>query len=367
MSVIRRGKTTSWRCRANKNPISYIITNYEHSNFSVSQARFETNTPMDLVSIRSIDEAHEPGPSGSPSGSPSVTPKHSHRHRDIIIGASVGAAAFLLLIVVMSILVVRLRRRRTKVREESQSRHVYEKSVEPPTSAEIPTQEIGNNSMIWPFREVPDNGVVELPARTLPSDDDSQSSSAPRTPPPDPSVLQIGPSSQLNTSLDMGDPRRIHLSTTMSRSSRANNSPATSTSGIETFIFASPMSEHFDLEVASIATSNTKTAIFSSYMRKPLDLNRSLPPTPISESPQLSPAVASFNRGAPRGHPLRTPTNSHRMVSPFTSPKHPISSFFPRGRLPVGLLLDDAKFNDSTFTWGIRRSEHPANPREGWE
>ena len=323
------------------------------------------NTPMDIVSIQSIDKAHESGLAASPL----VPPEHDHRHRGIIIGASIGAAAFLLIVVTGTILAIRMRRRhRTKVREESQRPHVYEGSVEPPGPVGISTQEIGNNSLIWPFREVPYNGVVELPERTSPSDNHSQSSRASRILRPIAYALQGRRDSQLNTPSDMRDLRRIHLSTTMSRSSRANNPSSVGTLGTETVIFTSPKLEDFDPEVASITTSNTKKAIFSSYMRKPLDLNRSLPPTPISESPQCSPIVARFDRGSSsQEHPLKAPTNSYEIMSAFTSPRYPISSFFPRGRRPVGLLLDDARFNDSTSTWGTRHPKPPTKLREGWE
>ena len=318
---------------------------------------------MDLVSIQSTDTAHE----SSPSASPSVARKHDYQHRDIIIGASIGSAAFLLLVITVAFL-IRMRRHRTKSRDDSQSQHAYEKPVEPPASTALSTQEIGNNSMIWPFREVPDNGVVELPDRTSPPDNSGQSSRASRLPRPDACALQSRRGFQLNILSGIGDLGQIHLSTTMSRSIRANSAQSTSSLGIETVIFASPRSEDFDLEVASIATSNTKTAIFSSYLRKPLDLNRSLPPTPISESPQWSPAVAKFNRGSSfREHPLRTPTNSQKIISAFTSPRYPISSFFPHGRQPVGLLLDNAKFNDSTLAWGTRHSGPAANSWKGWE
>ena len=318
---------------------------------------------MDLVSIQSMDKVDE----SVPSASPSVVSKHDHRHRDTIIGSSIGAAAFLMIAVIVAILLIRTRRRK-KGREGSQSQYItaqHEDSVELPDLTS--TQEIGNNSLIWPFREAPDNGVVELPERISPSEDHRQSSRASHMSRPDGHTLQSGRGSQLNTPSGQGDPRRIHLSTTISRSSRADTASSTGTSGIETVIFASPMSEDFDLEGASITTSNTKAAIFSSYMRKPLDLNRSLPPTPISESPQWSPAVATFNRGSTfREQPLKTPTNSPTIISAFASPRYPVSSFFLRGRLPVGLLLDNAKFIDSTVTRGPRRPEPPANLREGW-
>ena len=303
---------------------------------------------MDIVSIQSTDKAPEPGPA-----SPSAVPSHDHRHRDIIIGSSIGAAAFLLLVVIATILAIRMKPRK-KMRKGSRNEHVTTQHEEPPAS--ISRQEIGNNSLIWPFREVPDNEVVELPEGN--SSNHSQSSRASR-----PYALQSRRGSQLNTPSEQGNLRRIHLSTTLSRSFVINRAPSTDDLGIETVIFAS---KDFD-DVASIATSNTKTAIFSSYLRKPLDLNRSLPPTPISESPQWSPAVAKFNRGSSREHLLGTPTNSYKIISAFTSPRYPISSFFPRGRLPAGLLLDNPKSNDSALTSSTRRSESRANSRAGWE
>lgn len=54
--------------------------------------------------------------------------------------------------------------------------------------------------------------------------------------------------------------------------------------------------DNVDQDDASDVTSNLEAQIYSSYLRKSLDLNRTLPPTPISETPQSSPAVADFNR-----------------------------------------------------------------------
>ena len=39
----------------------------------------------------------------------------------------------------------------------------------------------------------------------------------------------------------------------------------------------------------SVRSSNSKPEIYSAYTHGPIDLNRSLPPTPISETPMVSP------------------------------------------------------------------------------
>ena len=354
----------------NTNLKSYIITDYERSNFSVSQTRFETNSLIDLVSIQSIDKTNEVIPSPSVS-SPAIL-AHDHRHRDIVIGASVGAAVSLFLVIIAIFLAIRMRRRRTQKREASQigydnTKPYDDKPVELHASAGIRTQEIGNNSLIWPFREVPENGVVELPDEDSPSDDHVLSSGASNIPLSDEVALQNRRSSQLISTSDMRNLRRTHLSTPMSRSRRANSAPSKGTSDFETIIFAGPQSEDYDQEVASNTTSNTKAAIYSSYLREPMDLDRSLPPTPISESPQLSPLTANFIQGSSsRQRPLRTRAGSAKSIFEITSPKYPVSSFFPAGRRPVGFLFANAQVTNSTSVWGPGHSG-PATSRNGWD
>ncbi|KAL8822363.1 MAG: hypothetical protein Q9191_006901 [Dirinaria sp. TL-2023a] len=97
----------------------------------------------------------------------------------------------------------------------------------------MPAREIGNNSLIRDIREAPGSGIVELFAGNL------------------------------------------------------------SSASVESVIDASNRPRDSGSEVKSNVTSNLEEAIYASYMRKPLDLNRSLPPTPISESPQMSPTVAT--------------------------------------------------------------------------
>ena len=349
---------------------SYIITDYERSSFSVSQSRFETNSPVDLVSIQSIDKTDESVP--GPSASPSVVLGHDHRHRDIVIGASVGAVVSLFLVIVAIFLAIRMRRRRTQKREASQVRYdntkpYDEKPVELLASVGVYAQEIGNNSLIWPCREVPENGMVELPDEDSPSDDHILSSRTSNIPLPDEVAPQNRQSSQFITTSDMRNLRRTHLSTAMSRSRRANSAPSNGTSDFETMIFACSQSEDFDPEVDSITTSNTKTAIYSSYLREPLDLDRSLPPTPISESPQDSPLNANFiERSSFRQRPLIIPAGSDKSIFTITSPRYPVSSYNPPGRRPVGFLFANAQVTNSTSVWGPGHSR-PATSQKGWD
>ena len=126
----------------------YLITNYEYSNFSVSQARFEDGLRENIIAI--------------PSANPPTTPKsQSGLSHNSIIGLSVGLTALLVLIVVLVYFT------RKRLRKHSRKNDTSNNSGSPVFSPEIKPanlsalHEIDNNSLVQ-FRELPDSGKVEL-------------------------------------------------------------------------------------------------------------------------------------------------------------------------------------------------------------
>ena len=76
---------------------TYIITDYQRGNFSVSQCRFEESIEPDIVSILSRDLQAAPSP---PAVDEPGSDRHSHLQREAIIGIAIGAVlAFIILIV----------------------------------------------------------------------------------------------------------------------------------------------------------------------------------------------------------------------------------------------------------------------------
>ena len=87
----------------------YIITNYEPSNFSVHQAKFEGDLSKQIVAILSANAT-------TPLGNATTEPKHStHISRGTVVGASVGAATSFLIL--MFILFFALRKWRSRASE----------------------------------------------------------------------------------------------------------------------------------------------------------------------------------------------------------------------------------------------------------
>ena len=187
-------------------------------------------------------------------------------------------------------------RKQAQIRLECDSSGRHEPLVEPQVSANVSAQEIGINSLIGDFREAPDNVIVELLARDPPNVGNDGTSRTSETDSRAGHELSIRRGSRIYLHTDATSSGRIYLSTGILRDSRTGNPSHFDTSGIENVVPASHNLEGSEMEVDSIATSNIEAAIYSSYMRKSLDLNRSLPPTPISESPQGSPVAVKFKR-----------------------------------------------------------------------
>lgn len=128
--------------------LRYLITNYEYSNFSVSQARFEDGLQEKIIAI--------------PSASPPTTPKsHSRLSHNSIIGLSIGLSALLVLVVALVYFTRQRLRKRFRKNDTSNSSGspIFSPEIKPANLSAL--HEIDNNSLVQ-FRELPDNGKVEL-------------------------------------------------------------------------------------------------------------------------------------------------------------------------------------------------------------
>lgn len=227
---------------------------------------------------------------------PSAKETRSHIPRNIAIGASIGAFSFLLLIF-LGIIYATRRKRRAKGQ-------VVNDKVEPPTPPREPwaltisssPREIDHNSMVGPVRELPDSGKVELQDDHPPTGLGNEVSEMSQALAPVPHELRTHRSSQVMIQLRTANVRKIFKSTKISRESWTSVASSDGTPRVETIISALAQQRDFDADSASVVTSSFKAEIYSFYMRKSLDLNRSLPPTPISESPQMSPVVVKFSK-----------------------------------------------------------------------
>ena len=125
----------------------YVITDYEHYNFSVSQSRFEDNLQPNIVTI-------------PPNSTVENTGSH-HIAKTTIIGASIGAVVFIVVLSASLLLFFRrylsLRKKR-RLDESEASQHDYSQ----PALTNISTQEMANNSLWNIHRELVDSGRVEL-------------------------------------------------------------------------------------------------------------------------------------------------------------------------------------------------------------
>ncbi len=183
-----------------------------------------------------------------------------------IIGASLGATVFFLVSFFGVIFVIRKRRQKHSLISKGNTTELRDKPPEHGTFTVPTMQEIDANSLYGTL-EVPNTGIMELRDGI--------------------SILELE---------DSPKPIRHEL--------MANQDPTG-----HTMIQDHSLRKRFAIYVSTgrsretwplIGTSSDKpgveTIVSASTMRKVPDLNQSLPPTPISESPQIWPVVAGFNR-----------------------------------------------------------------------
>ena len=282
--------------------LRYIIVDYERSKFSVSQCRFEDGVPTDLVAISSATEIS------------------NHSRRNVAIGTSIGVTSLLLLAAFSAIFVVRRWRQQKSSQLSSEATEPHTPFQEPRASVISPAREIGHNSMFSPFRELPDSAKAEV---ELPGSGNAITEMSEDLPPVI-HELRINRGPHVMVQTRNANSNKIFKSTKISGESW----PSFASSGgayVETIISASNQRKESNMDRASIVTSDVEAEIYALYIRESLDLNRSLPPTPISESPQLSP---KFNERSPfRQRPQMVNTSARGSMSAFISPEMPVLSY----------------------------------------
>ena len=235
----------------------------------------------------------------------SIIEAPNHSRRMAILGTSIGSGVLVLLVLIASILVIRRNRRRTRQQANIGLNHnstwLREPFQDPRPSTISFTRELDDNSNIGLIPEIPDTGVAELldelfHEMSLSAPDHARRHSSGIIP-------QVSHELRTNRSSQVVVRPRAPSNGPFCK---VNDVPRKRCKDIVTSDGASTMQmvlvlsaqhiDHVDQDDASEVTSNLEAQIYSSYMRKSLDLNRTLPPTPISETPQSSPAVVDFNR-----------------------------------------------------------------------
>lgn len=296
-----------------------MITNYEHSNFSVSQCQFEDGVPAALITIP-----------------PVATASSSHVSRGLIIGASIGAILFLLLIILLSTWVIR---RWRAEKPKNQKSDITAPLPGREVSTAISVQEMAHNSkyIYGGYRELPDTGKIELQDEKQPSGSAKEILELPPEPPPVyhelmAETVSYGTSKlqKYSSTCSTKSKTGIYVHTRILTNSRSSEG-GSSTPRVETYITSSTRRDSFKSDQPSRSQSPWP---------KPLDLDRPLPPTPISESPQVSPITPASKRSGRRRLPIKAPPNSASTsgsfdyVSPTSSTKN-AGSLTSRGHSPL--------------------------------
>ncbi|KAL8731577.1 MAG: hypothetical protein Q9181_004242 [Wetmoreana brouardii] len=283
---------------------AYVITDYHNSNFSVSQCRFEDSLEQRIMPI------FPPGSQVTKVTAPSSTSDSKVRRprlgRQETVGIIMGAVVGFLLLLALSYWLFRLRRRRNSsagpaaaaiVSSAEETERSYRPNQQIPRSPDdrsleslqslkgfdapghdfVP--EIAKNS--WNFiRELPDSGKVELPENEKALELSHSIRSITPTPRPKPD----------HSAGALLIPWRRHA---MRFSTTGILSPGNVVKYWMRLNGLSSQSESRD----SRESSSTVARIKQSY------LDRSLPPTPISESPQRFSYLA-WSRVAERQHEM---------------------------------------------------------------
>lgn len=162
-----------------------------------------------------------------------------------------------------------------------------------------PVREMDANGTHSPVRELPDNGKVELLDEHSPSGSGNEIQEMAESLPTVIHELRTNRSSTEQSIIQPQNTNRykILMATRISTKSLTSVESSDTTPCVETVIRASPRLTSLDMDRSSPGPSKVEE-IYSCYLRNSLDLDRSLPPTPISESPQVSPMTAKFKRGS---------------------------------------------------------------------
>ena len=288
--------------------LRYIIVDYERSKFSVSQCRFEDGVSTDLVAISSATEIS------------------NHSRRNVAIGTSIGVTSLLLLAAFSAIFVVGRWRQKKSSQLSSEATEPHTPFQEPRAPVVSLARQIGHNSMFSPFRELSDSAKaeVELLNEQAPSGSGKEIFEMTEDLLPVSHELRTNRGPHVMVQTRNPNSNKIFKSTKI----RGESWPSFASSGgacVETVISASNKRKESNMDRASIITSVVEAEIYALYIRESLDLDRSLPPTPIPESPQLSP---KFNERSPfRQAPQMVNTSARGSMSAFISPEMPVLSY----------------------------------------
>lgn len=302
---------------------------------------------------------------------PSATETSSRLHRNVIIGTSIGIALFFLLATVATLLAVRRWRQRATTRLSSEPTELPRPFQEPGALIVHSPCEIDQSSLVGPLRELHDcaTAKVELLNEQNASGSGNEIPEMPealRTVPQEPRTDR---SSRVMVQTRTANRWKIFTPTKNPRKSWTSFASSSGSPHVETVISASTQQRDTNRDRASIGTSNL-AEIYAYYTQKSFDLDRSLPPTPISESPQVSPVLAEFGQGSSFcRRPQMSETSARDSLSAFISPKMPISKYpmalSKTERFPMNVLSTGRK---TTYTFsqgnGAPMSQEPRSFRE---
>ncbi|CAD6593003.1 MAG: hypothetical protein ASARMPREDX12_006650 [Alectoria sarmentosa] len=280
---------------------AYLVTNYEYSNFSVSQTRFEEALRENIIAIPPSTSAIPTNVHGPPSTSATSTTVHGHINHVAVIGTSLSATVFFLVSVFgIAFAIRRWRHKKSKIGNRDAT-ELSEESPNPEALIVPPIQQIDTNNLCGP-REVPDTEIVELRGgRSVLELEES--------PKPIRYELMANQDSAghiMTQDLNARNRFAIFTSTGLLRESRPTVGTSTDKPNVEVVNSASPPRGFQDLNRSLPPTPISEspqvwpfeTIISPSHPRGVQDLDRSLPPTPVLESPQVWPFGAGFNRYA---------------------------------------------------------------------
>ncbi|CAD6593051.1 MAG: hypothetical protein ASARMPREDX12_006678 [Alectoria sarmentosa] len=306
---------------------AYLITNYEFSNFSVSQARFEEGLSENLVALPSADP-------------PSIPNSHSHPSRNSIIGISIGVTAFLTLIIFL-VYLAQKRRRYSRKNDMSKSTESprFSQDLKPANLSAL--HEIDNNSL-YEHRELPDSGKVELLDGNSPSGSGNEISEMPQSPTPAP-LYELGTrhtSIATSTGHRQSDRNRyaIFVRTGISLESSDSSGALKESPCVETVISSSPRHKSLNLD-RPLPTPPERTLEY---------LNRALPSIPNSDSTQISSTKTSSSS------PISATNGIHTLSS-----RSSVTTFSDSGTAPPDMSLDMIR-KDYDMSWECHRRPEPS-------
>ena len=272
--------------------VRYLIVNYEQSNFSVSQRKFQGDLHHDIIAMTTAELGTPPPATPLPPIPSDRTGTRGHLSLGAMLGLAIGTA--LLLILSFLIIVILSQRRRSKRLEKSNqlSNRDLTQSNSPNPWEIFSTKEIDTKSVC----EVPDSGkaelqdhqthkyphyfIQELHVDRLSVEPEHETRTAAQTGQP---IIYELMAQALET--DPNTPRTTPKSTTSTTFSKSSIQSSTTT-------ISNPKSNHrprikHGKPLFPNPPSLDKKKIRLSGRRISQGLNRPLPPTPMS-SPRVS-------------------------------------------------------------------------------